>query len=394
MLRIKWRFWAGQRQVATQPREGAPERTAVDTGNELGGDRCTALPRGDRARMRFARLGARVLAAAIAAAGLGLTGLRMALSHQSERELLASDLAQATDLTSERDRRLAEKGLAAGSPILIRIFKAEFELELWIRKGERFELFATYPICYWSGTLGPKLHEGDKQAPEGFYAVGLNQIHRRGRWPRSFNIGYPNALDRAHARTGSLILVHGGCTSTGCFAMTNPVMAEIYAFAEQALQQGQDRIPIHVFPFRMTEANLAARSVAHPVWRAFWLNLKLGYDLFERTRVPPKVGICNNQYALSAGDPAEGSGPPTDLATPCAESGGAGATPLVTAETEAAAEQASLAAKPRKVASKPRHRSAARHARKTYAPSRRARTVARIETSSVSGPILGHQPGR
>ena len=213
--------------------------------------------------MQSAKLAARVLAAMLAMAGLGLVGLRGAVSDQSESEFLDSDLLAAADLTSGRDRRLADKGLAAGSPMLIRIFKAEFELELWMRKGERFELFATYPICYWSGTLGPKLHEGDKQAPEGFYAVGLNQIHRRGRWPRSLNIGYPNALDRAHARTGSLILVHGGCTSTGCFAMTNPVMAEIYALAEQALQQGQERIPIHVFPFRMTEANLAARGAAH-----------------------------------------------------------------------------------------------------------------------------------
>jgi murein L,D-transpeptidase YafK len=342
--------------------------------------------------MQFAKRVARVLTAVIAMAGLGLIGLRVAVSHQAESELLDSDLTAAPDRTRERDRRLADKGLAAGSPMLIRIFKAEFELELWMRKGDHFELFATYPICYWSGTLGPKLHEGDKQAPEGFYAVGPNQIHRRGRWPRSLNIGYPNVLDRAHARTGSLILVHGGCTSTGCFAMTNPVMAEIYALAEQALQQGQARIPIHVFPFRMTEANLAARRAAHGEWHAFWHTLKVGYDLFERTRVPPNVGICNKQYAVSPGDLADGSGSPTDLATPCAESGGGAPMPLVTAATEAAAEKASLAAKPRKVASKPRHRPAARNARKAYAASRRARAAAPIETSSISKPIAGGAP--
>jgi murein L,D-transpeptidase YafK len=336
--------------------------------------------------MQFAKLIAHLLAGVIAMAGLGLVGLRMAASHQSDSELLDSDLNAASEATRERERRLADKGLAAGSPMLIRIFKAEFELELWMRKGDRFELFATYPICYWSGTLGPKLHEGDKQAPEGFYAVGPHQMHRRGRWPRSLNIGYPNALDRAHARTGSLILVHGGCTSTGCFAMTNPIMAEIYALAEQALRQGQERIPIHVFPFRMTEANLAARSVAHEEWRAFWLTLKVGYDLFERTRVPPKVGVCNKQYALSAGDLADASGPPTELATPCAESDGGAAMPLVTAATEAAAVQASLAGKPRKVASKPRHRSAARKLRKAFA-SRRARRSAPVETSSISKPV-------
>src|SRR5262245_6728439 len=341
--------------------------------------------------MHFANLVARVLALAIAMAALGFAGLRMAASHQNDAGLMTPD-PLASERAGARDQRLADKGLTAGSPILIRIFKAEFEFELWMRKGERFELFATYPICYWSGTLGPKMHEGDKQAPEGFYAVGLNQIHRSGRWPRSLNIGYPNALDRAHARTGSLILVHGGCTSTGCFAMTNPVMAEIYGLAEQALQQGQERIPIHVFPFRMTEANLAAGSVVHGEWRDFWHNLKLGYDLFERTRVPPKVGICNKQYALSAGDLADGSGPPAELAMPCAESGGGAAMPLVTAATEAAAEQANLVARPHKAAARPRHRSAARNARKAYAASRRARAAAPIETSSISRPISGTEP--
>src|SRR5262245_29651090 len=333
--------------------------------------------------MHFANLVARVLALAIAMAALGFAGMRMAASHQNDAGLMTPD-PSASERAGARDQRLADKGLTAGSPILIRIVRAEFEFELWMRKGDRFELFATYPICYWSGTLGPKLHEGDKQAPEGFYAVGLNQIHRRGRWPRSLNIGYPNALDRAHARTGSLILVHGGCTSTGCFAMTNPVMAEIYALAEQALQQGQDRIPIHVFPFRMTEANLAARTAAHGAWRAFWLNLKLGYDLFERTRVPPKVGICNKRYAVAAGDLTGGSAPPIDLAYPCAESEGGGAMPLVTAETEAAAEQAGSLPRPRKAASKLRHRSAARNARRAYLATRRARKAAPIETSSVS----------
>ena len=253
--------------------------------------------------MQFVNSVARLFTVSLVIALLGFAGLRIAFGHQSETEMVASDDLPGPDLTLERDRRLTEKGLTAGSPMFIRIFKAEFELELWLRKGDRFELFATYPICYWSGTLGPKLHEGDKQAPEGFYAVGPNQIHRRGRWPRSLNIGYPNALDRAHARTGSLILVHGGCTSTGCFAMTNPVMAEIYTLAEQALQHGQDRIPIHVFPFRMTEANLATRTPAHGEWRDFWLTLKAGYDLFESTRVPPKVGICNKQYAVRCRGP-------------------------------------------------------------------------------------------
>src|SRR5262249_17473826 len=120
--------------------------------------------------------------------------------------------------------RLAARGLNAGAPVFIRIFKAESELEVWLLRGSQYELFATYPSCQWSGTVGPKLREGDKQNPEGFYSVGPRQLHRVGRWPRSLNIGFPNSFDRAYGRTGSYILVHGGCSSIGCFAMTNAVM--------------------------------------------------------------------------------------------------------------------------------------------------------------------------
>ena len=204
---------------------------------------------------------------------------------------------------ADRDRRLAEKGMTAGSPVMIRIFKQESELELWMQRDGRFELFATYPICFWSGRLGPKLREGDRQAPEGLYSVGLEQLYEKGRRPRSFDIGFPNAFDRAFARTGSYILVHGGCSSIGCFAMTNPVMDEIYALSERALREGQDRIEVHAFPFRMTDANLAVH--AESPWLPFWLNLKEAYDAFERTRVPPRVGICDRRYIVADGGLAE-----------------------------------------------------------------------------------------
>ena len=198
----------------------------------------------------------------------------------------------ATDL----ERRLAEKGASTGTPIMIRIFKHESELEVWAQKGGRFELFNVYPVCNWSGVLGPKLTEGDRQSPEGFYSIGPRQLHRTGRWRRSLDIGYPNTFDRAQGRTGSLILVHGGCTSIGCYAMTNPVMEEIFTLSEAALAKGQERIEVHVFPFRMTRENLTAH--AHSPWSGFWSSLKEAYDLFERTRVPPQVSVCNNQYVI------------------------------------------------------------------------------------------------
>ncbi len=204
---------------------------------------------------------------------------------------------------SKTAERLAAKGFATGAPLLIRIFKAESELELWMEKDGRYELFATYPICHWSGTLGPKQREGDKQTPEGFYTITSRQLHHVGRWPRSLNLGFPNAFDQAMGRSGSYILVHGGCSSVGCFAMTNPVIAEIYGLAAAALRGGQRHIPTHVFPFRMTDANLVKNADSE--WSGFWANLKQGYDSFERTRQPPRVSVCENRYHIQDASPPE-----------------------------------------------------------------------------------------
>ena len=282
----------------------------------------------------------------------------------------------------ERDRRLAEKGMTAGSPIMIRIFKRESALELWMQRDGRFELFATYAICFWSGRLGPKLREGDKQAPEGLYSVGLEQLNEKGRHPRSFDIGFPNTFDRAFARTGSYIFVHGGCTSVGCFAMTNPVMDEIYALSERALREGQDRIEVHTFPFRMTDANLAAH--AESPWRTFWLNLKEAYDAFERTRLPPRVSVCNRRYIVRDGGRPEEVVPPPDNGAPTAfgicEDAMVGIVPLAGAE-------ARVVRRVRVISKAKVRRSAGRNTRANYAAARRARMAAharRLRTSGVA----------
>jgi murein L,D-transpeptidase YafK len=209
-------------------------------------------------------------------------------------------LAKTPDASRFKER-LADAGLTSGAPMLIRVFKETSELEVWIEKGERFELFATYPICHWSGSLGPKLREGDKQTPEGFYAVGQRQLRQLGRWPRAINLGFPNAYDRAHDRDGSYILMHGGCSSVGCFAMTNPVMSEIHGLAKSAIQGGQRYVPVHVFPFRLTDAALATH--ASSPWHSFWTNLQAGYTSFERTRRPPRVSVCEGQYRIEDGRP-------------------------------------------------------------------------------------------
>ncbi|MEL7047875.1 MAG: murein L,D-transpeptidase family protein [Pseudomonadota bacterium] len=194
------------------------------------------------------------------------------------------------------DQRLADKHLAIGSPLLVRIFKSEAELEIWIQKNGRFEHFATYPICHWSGTLGPKLAEGDKQSPEGFYNVTRRLLHRSGRWPQSLNLGFPNAYDKSLSRTGSYLLVHGGCSSVGCYAMTNPVMEEIYALTRAAIKAGQRNVPVHVFPFHMTDENLAKHKSSK--WYGFWENLKGGYDAFNRTRHAPLISVCDGRYVF------------------------------------------------------------------------------------------------
>ncbi|MBI1648628.1 murein L,D-transpeptidase [Hyphomicrobium sulfonivorans] len=207
------------------------------------------------------------------------------------------------------DERLSEAKITPDTPLFFRFFKAESEMEIWAGdENGNYSLFATYPICYWSGKLGPKLKEGDKQAPEGFYTINLEQSYHKGpRWPRSLNLGYPNPFDKINLRSGSYILIHGGCSSVGCFAMTNASSKEIHKLATQALEGGQSHIPVHVFPFRMTEENFAKYDA--PKWQGFWRNLKEGYDLFERTKRPPRVSVCGLRYTVSASDRLEGVNP-------------------------------------------------------------------------------------
>jgi murein L,D-transpeptidase YafK len=205
---------------------------------------------------------------------------------------------------SQLNERLAAKKMAMGNHMLIRVFKSSSELEVWMRTGTRYELFATYPICNWSGTLGPKMTEGDKQSPEGVYTVTSRQLHLIGRHPRSLNLGFPNALDRQMSRTGSYILIHGGCGSVGCFAMTNPVIEEVFSLASAALNKGgQDAVQVHVFPFRMTEDRLKAYSMNE--WYDFWRNLKDVSDSFERTHQPPRITVCEGRYWVEDNGGAE-----------------------------------------------------------------------------------------
>jgi murein L,D-transpeptidase YafK len=195
------------------------------------------------------------------------------------------------------DALLAEKGMRLSAPIFIRIYKEESELEIWKLKDGRFQHFRTYPICAWSGALGPKLKVGDKQTPEGFYTVSRGQMNPNSHYHLAFNIGFPNAYDSANGRTGSAVMVHGDCKSAGCFAMTDARIEEIYALAREAFAGGQAYFHVHAMPFRMTAANMASHRDSP--WYPFWLRLKEGSDSFEATGKPPIVKVCGKQYMVN-----------------------------------------------------------------------------------------------
>jgi murein L,D-transpeptidase YafK len=200
------------------------------------------------------------------------------------------------------DRMLAEiesKNMAKESPILVRIFKEESELEIWKEdKSGRFALLHTYPICRWSGELGPKIKQGDRQAPEGFYTITPGLMNPNSNYYLAINTGFPNAYDRANGRTGAFLMIHGDCSSAGCYAMTDEQVGEIYALARESFFGGQKSFQIQAYPFRMTPLNMARhRNSPH---MAFWKMLKQGYDHFEVMRLEPKVDVCEKRYVFDA----------------------------------------------------------------------------------------------
>ena len=200
-------------------------------------------------------------------------------------------------VSPQLNTQLRAQNLTYGSAIFIRILKESRELEVWIKQEDAFEYFKTYNICtYGIEGLGPKIKQDDGKAPEGFYVVTPRAMNPLSSFHLSFNLGYPNAYDRVHKRTGSALMVHGDCMSIGCYAMTDKVIEEIYALQDAALRNGQQASPVHIFPFRMTVENMEKHSQS--TWMDFWRNLKEGYDYFERTRLPPIVKVRNQRYVF------------------------------------------------------------------------------------------------
>lgn len=217
-----------------------------------------------------------------ATTGAGMTGSVRA-THPIAPELLAL---------------MEQKGLSPSAPILIRAYKKEAELEIWKMKADgRYVLFKTFPMCRWSGQLGPKTSEGDRQVPEGFYRITPAQMNPNSEYYLSFNVGYPNAYDRAWGHSGGSIFVHGACSSAGCFSMTDRQIDQIYAIAREAFNGGQQAIQMQSYPFRMTPENLARYRDDPNI--AFWKQLKEGADNFEISKQDVNVGVCNRRYVFN-----------------------------------------------------------------------------------------------
>lgn len=186
------------------------------------------------------------------------------------------------------------RGLKLGSPVFLRVYKQTSEMELWVQQGARYVLYKTYGICRWSGGLGPKFYEGDRQSPEGLYRITTSDLIVNQRWDRAMNINYPNTFDRVNGRSGSSILIHGGCGSIGCFAIQNQNVEEVYGAVRAALHNGQAYIPVLALPFRFSALAPAKEDTLN--MNVFWGDLRRADLLFERDKLPPIAWICDGRY--------------------------------------------------------------------------------------------------
>jgi murein L,D-transpeptidase YafK len=222
---------------------------------------------------------------------------------------IATGVPSGRALAPLSDKLLAEidaKNMTKESPILVRIFKEESELEVWKQDNSgHYALLRTYPICRWSGELGPKVKEGDRQAPEGFYPITPALMNPNSNYYLAINTGFPNAYDRANGHTGAFLMIHGDCSSSGCYAMTDEQIAEIYALARESFFGGQRAFQIQAYPFRMTALNMARHRNSPNM--AFWRMLKEGNDHFEATGLEPKVDVCERHYVFDAQSPTNAS---------------------------------------------------------------------------------------
>ncbi len=182
--------------------------------------------------------------------------------------------------------------------VYIRSFKYDAQLEVWVKNSfrEKYKLFKTYKVCMQSGTMGPKRLQGDFQVPEGFYYI--NEFNPHSNYHLSLGLNYPNASDRILSdslRPGNAIYIHGSCVSIGCIPVTDSEIEEIYMIASYAKANGEDFIPVHVFPVKYSQRKsmeyLRMTTKNNPTLQKFALQLKDAYDKFEETHEVPLVLI-------------------------------------------------------------------------------------------------------
>jgi murein L,D-transpeptidase YafK len=253
----------------------------------------------------FALIRARVVralaASAVIAGALALAGCYGDEGYQIPTRAMK-------ELSPEMVALLQQKNMPKDSPILVRIFKEESELEVWKQDTTaRYELLKVYPICRWSGDLGPKVKEGDRQAPEGFYPISPGLMNPNSNYYLAINTGFPNAFDKANNYSGAFLMIHGDCSSRGCYAMTDEQIGEIYSLARESFLGGQKAFQVQAYPFRMTAANLA-RHRNNPNM-AFWKMIKVGNDHFEVSHLEPRVEVCDKHYVFDAVQPAGSTKP-------------------------------------------------------------------------------------
>lgn len=185
-------------------------------------------------------------------------------------------------------------GVEYNAPVLLRVFKYEEEIEIWReKKSGEYVFMTTIKICKQGRELGPKLRQGDYQTPEGFYEFTKDSLNPQSRLWLSVRVNYPNQFDRAHGRTGGDIMIHGGCRSAGCIAIEDAPMTDLYALMRDAFDAGQEKIQVHIFPFKMH-----GTIPDDPKNNEFWAQLKEGYDQFLATLRPIKYRVENKRYIV------------------------------------------------------------------------------------------------
>ncbi|NRQ18797.1 hypothetical protein BHMPCIPO_06063 [Ensifer sesbaniae] len=262
--------------------------------------------------MRFRNL---VASAAIVAALAGCTN--ETLDTTTSVDLKSVKNKTEYQVSGPLVQKMTELGMQKQAPIALRIFKEEGTLEVWkANTANRFQLLKSYKICAWSGKLGPKVKEGDRQAPEGFYPLFPHQLNPNSKYYLAINTGYPNAYDKANGRQGTHLMIHGACSSAGCYSMTDEQIIEIFALARDSFKGGQESVQLQAFPFRMTAENMARHRNNPNI--DFWKMLKVGYDQFEITKRPPEVNVCEKKYVFNqqASGPFNPSGQCPAMSTP------------------------------------------------------------------------------